>query len=172
MNNRTLCFSGHRPEKLPMEGEPSSIEIRRLVSLLVTEIQLSAESGYTTFITGVAKGIDLWAAKAVIELRDSRPNIKLVCAVPFKGYGDNWRGVDKWDLGLTLEAADEVVFICDRYERGCMRKRNEYMVDRSSKLIAVLDDYKSGTGQTLRYAQKKGIDIRIINPSVILSFNE
>lgn len=29
------------------------------------------------------------------------------------------------------------------------RLRNQYMVDRSSKLIAVVDDYKSGTGQTI-----------------------
>ncbi|MFA5658708.1 MAG: SLOG family protein [Oscillospiraceae bacterium] len=168
MKGKTLCFSGHRPEKLPMLGDAATAQMKRLISLLFLEIEKSVQSGYNTFITGMAKGIDLWAAKAVIELRDTHPEIRLVCAVPYKGYGNNWKGVDKWDLGLILEASDEIVYICDEYEKACMRKRNEYMVDRSSKLIAVLDDYKSGTGQTVRYAQKHGLDVRIINPKSAL----
>ena len=44
-----------------------------------------------------------------------------------------------------------------------MQKRNYFMVDNSSKLIAVVDDYRSGTGQTIRYAENKGIDVSIID---------
>jgi hypothetical protein len=36
------------------------------------------------------------------------------------------------------------------------------MVDNSSKLIAMLSDYRSGTGQTVRYAQKSGIIVKLI----------
>ncbi len=169
MREKTLCFSGHRPEKLPMSGDPSTPEMKRLISMLFAEIKSSAEKGYDTFISGMAKGTDLWAAKAVIELKDRHPGIRLVCAVPYKGYGDSWKGLDKWDLGITLEAADEVVYICQSYDKLCMKKRNEYMVDRSSKLIAVISDYKSGTGQTVRYAQRQGLEVKLIEPSSVQS---
>ena len=47
------------------------------------------------------------------------------------------------------------------------------MADRSSKLIAVVDDYKSGTGQTINYARKQGLKINIINVNnYILKKNE
>ena len=37
------------------------------------------------------------------------------------------------------------------------------MVDHSSKLIGVVRDYKSGTGMTIRYAKKKGLNTNIID---------
>ena len=37
------------------------------------------------------------------------------------------------------------------------------MVDNSSLLVAVVDNYRSGTGQTINYARKKGIPVHIIN---------
>ena len=39
-----------------------------------------------------------------------------------------------------------------------MMRRNQYMVDRSSRLIAVYNGVpKGGTCQTLRYAMKRGV---------------
>ncbi len=37
------------------------------------------------------------------------------------------------------------------------------MVDHSGKLIAVVSDYRSGTGATIRYARKQGIEVREID---------
>ena len=37
------------------------------------------------------------------------------------------------------------------------------MVDRSGTLIAVVSDYRSGTGATIRYAEKQGIEVRTID---------
>lgn len=162
MYEKTVCFSGHRPEKLPNGGDENSIAISQLKSLLYKEIYDSITAGYTEFITGLARGIDNWAAEMIIDFKNKNSDIRLICVKPYTGYGDNWRGYDKWALSHIIEKADEVVTICPGFEKSCMKQRNEYMVDHSSKLIAVVSNYRSGTGQTIRYAQKKGIDVMTI----------
>ena len=163
MLDNTVCFSGHRPEKLPFKGDPSNPQVRILMSKLFLEIDQSIKKGYTTFISGMAKGVDIWVARYVIEKKESNPSLKLICAIPYKGFGESWRGVDRWDFEWIKDKADEIIYICESYFPYCMKKRNEYMVDHSSKLIAVVGDYSSGTGQTIRYAMKKGLETRIIN---------
>ena len=39
------------------------------------------------------------------------------------------------------------------------------MVDNSSLLIAVCGDPRSGTGQTIRYARKQGVEVKLIRTS-------
>ena len=52
------------------------------------------------------------------------------------------------------------------YSRNCMLKRNRYLVDHSSILLAVYNGtYQSGTGMTVRYAQRLTRDIIIIDPT-------
>jgi uncharacterized phage-like protein YoqJ len=162
MRETTMCFSGHRPDKLPFKGDISIPEVKILVSKLCYEIDKSIKQGYTTFISGMAKGVDIWAAKYIIEKKNENKSIKLICAIPYKGYASSWKGVDKWDYGWIIDHADEVVYISEKYTPYCMKKRNEYMVDNSSKLVAVVGDYSSGTGQTIRYAQKKNLSVCII----------
>lgn len=169
MREKTVCFSGHRPDKLPFNGDSSVPEVRILMSALFSEIDDCIKNGYTDFISGVAKGVDLWAAKYVLEKKDTNEAIRLICAVPYKDYGAGWSGVDKWDLSWIFSKADEKVYVSDKYNAACMKKRNEYMVTHSAKLIAIVSNYRSGTGQTIRFAQKGNLDIKIINPAQLLS---
>ena len=169
MREKTVCFSGHRPEKLPFDGDSSIPEVKMLMSKLFAEIDESIEKGYTIFISGVAKGVDIWSAKYIVEKKERNPNIKLICAVPYRNHGENWKGVDKWDLSWIFAKADEINYISENYHKLCMKMRNEYMVDNSAKLIAVVQDYKSGTGQTIRYAKKQNLEIKIIDTNKFLS---
>ena len=51
------------------------------------------------------------------------------------------------------------------YHKGCMLERNRYLVDHASFLLAVYNGtWRSGTGATVRYAQKLNKEIIIINP--------
>lgn len=160
---RTVCFSGHRPEKLPDLGMDFSQVIRVIKSILYKEIVDSVDHGYNTFITGLARGVDLWAGQIVLELKAKGKDIRLVAAIPHKGFGKNYKGMEKFILGNILLKADEKVYLKESYTRGCMQIRNEYMVNRSGKLIAIVSNYKSGTGQTIRYAQNKKIITKVID---------
>ena len=60
-----------------------------------------------------------------------------------------------------LSVADQKVYVSKEYTAWCMQKRNEFMVDNCSVLVAFLRQEKSGTGNTVRYAVKK--QVMIIN---------
>lgn len=163
LKSKTVCFSGHRPEKLPVKGNGGSAVIRYLKSILYKEILDSISAGYTRFITGLARGVDLWAGEILMELKAQGEQISIIAVKPYKTHGDNFKGVEKFALGRLMSMADEVVCLSDEYRKGCLQRRNEYMVDHSGKLIAVVSDYRSGTGATIRYAEKQGIEVRIID---------
>lgn len=79
------CFTGHRPEKLKTTEE-------RLEMLLKKEIKKAVAGGFTTFITGMAKGTDIVAGKIVLHLREQDDQFKLICTLPYPGFGLHWGG--------------------------------------------------------------------------------
>ena len=155
---KTVCFSGHRPEKLPVNHS----QIKILKSRLFLEIQEAINAGYTDFIVGCARGVDMWAALIIMELKNSYPSIKLHCAVPFKGHTSGWSGAERYDLSAVLNSADSVTYVSSERSAQGYSKRNRYMVDNSSLLIAVVTNMRSGTGSTVKYAEKCGIKVRRI----------
>jgi uncharacterized phage-like protein YoqJ len=166
---KTVCFSGHRPEKLPSGGDSSAEVTRMLKSLLYDEILKSIQDGYNTFVTGLANGFDTWAAEIIIELKSKDYNIRLVSASPYENHGAGFSGAERWARARIIENSDEFVNVSKDYDKYCMKRRNEYMVNRSSKLIAMVSDYKSGTGQTIRYAKSQGLELKIFNLNNILT---
>ena len=81
------CFTGHRPEKLNCPED-------QVKAMLDAAVQRAVNDGFTTFITGMARGVDIWAGQAVLKLRAQNPAIKLVVASPYKGFEERW--ADSW----------------------------------------------------------------------------
>ena len=143
------CFSGHRPEKLHRSAEDA-------IAALTAAIDRAIAEGYTIFISGMAKGIDIWAAEIVLERRSQNPDSKLVCAVPYPGFEIRKRG--EWTnriLRIMFEA-DTTKFVRERYSRDVFQIRNIWMVDHSSLLIAAYDGEAGGTKNTIDYALREG----------------
>lgn len=163
IKSKTVCFTGHRPEKLPFGGSDEAYVIRVLKSTLYKAVLDSINEGYDCFITGLARGIDLWAGEIILDLKAEGRPIRLIAAAPFKGHSASFHGAEKFSAGNILLNADKVVYVSQNYFKGCMQRRNEFMVNNSGKLIAVVSDYKSGTGSTIRYAEKCGLKTRIID---------
>ena len=149
------CFTGNRPEKLHAAED---IVLQRLDSAISTALQ----DGYTTFISGVAKGVDIWAAELVLERQRLLPNINLICAVPYDGFGRYWK--DGWTerFERILHTADAVEYICAGFSRSAYQRRNEWMVDRSALLIAASTGESGGTRNTIRYAERVGRTIHYL----------
>ncbi|MBR3268827.1 MAG: DUF1273 family protein [Oscillospiraceae bacterium] len=154
----SVCFSGHRPEKLP-DGSM----LRMLLSLLFREIENAVRAGAETFYTGCAPGIDLWAADMVILLRNKYPSLRLICVLPYEKHGKRLRGDVRYHYQTVLRAADGIVTVVQDYSRSCYRMRNQYMIAHSQQLIAVVTDMRSGTGQTIRLAEAAGLTARIVS---------
>lgn len=56
-------FTGHRPERLDMKPQ-------HVINWLEEQIRKVVEDGYTDFITGMQRGVDLWAAEIVLNNSD------------------------------------------------------------------------------------------------------
>ncbi len=69
------CFTGHRPEKLTQSEFEVKVWLREQIEQAVAE-------GYTTFITGMAMGVDIWAGQIVVELKKSKSQPPLNCRCP------------------------------------------------------------------------------------------
>ena len=150
------CFTGHRSEKLRQTEE-------QVIAALEESIRAAIADGYTTFISGMARGVDIWATKIVLQLRDSRMPITLICASPYDGFETKWK--EEWQnrYKTVMDQADLVRFICKGYSRRYFQVRNEWMVDHSSRVIAVYNGEPRGTQNTIEYARQKEIPTFLID---------
>ena len=77
------CFTGHRPHKL---HQPESV----VIAALEAKIREAIDDGFVTFISGMAWGVDIWAAEAVLKLRNEGKPIRLIAASAFRGMENRW----------------------------------------------------------------------------------
>lgn len=147
-----VCFTGHRPEKMNMNE-------RKIKKALRPIIAKSIEEGYTTYITGMARGVDMWAAEIVLAEKKKNPDIHLICASPHEGFEKRWDDTEKQRYRDILSQADIVKYISEHASRSCYQIRNEWMVDRSARVIAAFNGEKGGTRNTILYAQRKGVEV-------------
>lgn len=147
-----VCFTGHRPEKLTRSET-------RIKKELEHQIRQAIQEELNVFITGMARGIDIWAAQILLKLRDEGYRIKLICACPYMGVEKGWS--EKWKLQFydVLSKADFVKYVCQGYSPSCFQRRNEWMVDHSARVIAVFHGEKSGTQNTIEYAMKHHVPV-------------
>jgi len=147
------CFTGHRPEKL-------NVPEKEVIAALRREIIVAADDGFITFITGMARGVDIWAAEIVLELKAAGRPLHLICASPYEGFERSWSPDWQRRYNNILAAADLVRYICPSYSRACFQIRNEWMVDHSARVIAAYNGESGGTRNTIVYAEKHGVAVR------------
>lgn len=145
------CFTGHRPEKL----NRSEAEIKKD---LETAILQAINDGFVTFITGMARGVDIWAGEIILQLRKQNPNLHLIAASPYEGFEKRWSADWQRRYKGILEEADFVRFVCKGYSKTCFQIRNEWMVDRSARVIAIYNGEVGGTQNTIKYAEKVKVE--------------
>lgn len=150
---KTCCFTGHRPQKLGYgENSIQCDELKNRLEELI--IELIEKEDVTHFISGVALGVDTYAANIVLNLKTRYPDITLECAIPCENQAEKWNERDRDVYYDLISKCDKETLLQQKYSSDCMRKRNEYMVDNSDYVIAVWNGKPSGTGNTVKYARK------------------
>lgn len=179
LERKTLCFTGHRPNKLgncySLASNQSKYIKDKLEPVLIDLIE---DENIERFISGGAIGFDQIAFWTVNGLKKAYyPNIKNIVAVPFKNQAIKWndRETQQWYKRM-LEVADEVIYVDElpdyrvdgvsvgEYHVAKMQKRNEYMVDHSRIVVAAWDGTKGGTGNCVRYTRKEGKTLYTLKP--------
>ena len=159
----SCCFTGHRPDKLPWGTNELDGRCLRLKARLQKAVEEAYDAGMRHFICGMAKGADLYFAEAVLKLRSTREGVTLEAARPCQSQAYGWPAQEQSRYQAILEQCNYETLVQHTYDRGCMMRRNRYMVDRSALVISVYNgEPKGGTAQTLAYAMSKGVRTHIL----------
>lgn len=165
MSEIACAFTGHRPKSFPWKNSETDPGCVLLKEVLAEQIKLLADRGVTDWLSGMAQGVDLWAAKIVLDLKEKNPALRLHCILPCEGQERKWPASERERYHSILRQADGVIYVNREYHDGCMLERNRYLVDHSSVLLAVYNGtHRSGTGMTVRYAKRLGREVIVINP--------
>lgn len=158
---KTCCFAGHRPKFFPWGSNTGDPAAAKMLHALESEILQAIADGYTTFLYGGALGVDTWAAEAVLRLRKKLP-LTLIAVLPFPGYNAD---VTEDSYRQIIAESDHILYVEAIRQMSALAARDRYMVNHSSRLIAVYDERSrihSGTWRALCYAREKKLDIRQI----------
>lgn len=145
----TCCFTGHRVLKRDFDEN----KVEEIIDKLI-------QNGYKTFLVGMAIGFDLKALEILLKKRSK--NIDIIACVPCKEQDKFFNQKQKLQYHNGLNNVDKVVMLSDEYYDGCMQKRNMYMVDNSSIVVAYMYANIGGTKHAVNYAKKKEKNIIFI----------
>ena len=161
--SKSCCFTGHRPSKLPWgcsENDPRCVALKEEV---FSRLEGIYEAGYRNFISGMAIGCDMYFAEAVLKLREIHSDVKLEAAIPCGSQPEKWSVSQRQRYNKLIDSCDKIKVLQVNYTPDCMMRRNRYMVDKSSLLLACFDGRPGGTMKTILYAQRQGLKTIILD---------
>lgn len=151
---RCVCIIGHRKiaeDKLGYVREQLQCEVEKAI-----------EDGFTTFLCGMADGVDLEFGAIVAAKKKTHPGLFLEAVIPYTGRAETENPMFK----EVLAQCDGTTVLSREYHPDCYYNRNRYLVEYSQRVIAVFDgNEKSGTAQTMRLAAEAKRDLRVIDIS-------
>lgn len=149
---KAVVFTGHRFISVAAQTE---VRIK-----LKDRIMDAYSRGVRVFVTGMAMGFDLIAASVVVGLQREHEDLQLIAVVPFRGQSERFNPYFKSLYEQILAKASRTIVLSERYYERCLLKRNDYMLDFASEIIAYYDGKpKGGTFYTIRNAMLHGIPV-------------
>lgn len=158
----SCCFTGHRKEKLPWGDNEYDMRCTALKERIHEAVETAYTNGFRHFICGMARGCDTYFCEEVMALRARCQDVTIEAAIPCQEQADRWGEEDRERYRDLVERCDYETVVQTRYSPGCMQRRNRYMVDHSTLLIAVHDGQSGGTRNTIEYAFSRQIDVVIL----------
>lgn len=158
-----VMFTGHRPPKICGgydEDHPKAAAVRDWLRRKVAQMALD---GARKFVSGGALGTDQWGAEAVLD----RPDLFLTMAIPCDDYCSSWPQASQERFKSMLRRSASVEIVCPGpYASYKNIVRDQWMVDRSKKVLAIWDgNEQGGTWHTIKAARKAKLPITILNPN-------
>ena len=148
---QSCFFTGHR-------NSPSDTKFISNTKNIIENLII--KNGITDFYAGGAVGWDTICAGLVLSLKENYPQIRLhlVLPCPPEIQAFKWTFEQQKEYYRILKAADDVEIISPKYDADCMKKRNARLVERGNLCVCYYNEknFRSGTGQTVRMAQRAG----------------
>ena len=160
IKEKTVAFTGNRVLMSPNGDILDQNLNREVYKRLYAILEGFYKEGKETFLSGMAIGFDLLASIVVLELKKRYPDIKLIAVVPFMGQEAKYSEHDKFIYYEILERCDDVELIWKgSYNKIVYHKRNDFLIENSSQVVAYSNGIGRGTKSTVIKAQKRGINV-------------
>jgi uncharacterized phage-like protein YoqJ len=144
-----IAATGHRPNKLGGYGVGAKMKLRRLAHEYLERVKPDG------VIVGMALGWDQAVGFAAVGL-----GIPVHAAVPFEGQESAWPPEAQQEYrSLIICCASRTVVFPGGYCAYAMQLRNEWMVERCNRVMAMWDGSPGGTANCIEYATKRGVPI-------------
>jgi len=141
-----ITVTGHRPNKLGGYKIPNPIYNSVIESLTCSFSFFKPEQ----VITGMALGVDQWAAEICIEF-----GIPFIAAMPFPDQEAVWPAQSQAKFQYLLSRASHVITVSEGgFSPKKMHVRNAWMIDRCHLVLAVWDGSSGGTASAVSYAKR------------------
>lgn len=148
---KSCFFTGHRSYSAGKDLNTPTV--------LAYFLQVLIENGVTDFYSGGAFGWDEECELTVNMLKVLfYPQIKLhiILPCPPEIYSQHWKKQNKKMFMIRIKCADSVDIISDENDKDRIKKRNARLVESGDVCVCYYNknDFRSGTGQTVRIAEK------------------
>ncbi|MFI3328213.1 MAG: SLOG family protein [Rikenellaceae bacterium] len=147
-----VAFTGHR--EYDSEQYDAALE-QRILALCRDSVERGVQ---LTFLSGMAVGFDMAAAEMVCAIRERYgfDNVLLHAVVPYAMQAEFYSEDNLARYQILLDKADNVVVLEESYNQFVFFKRNDYLVENATQMIAYFDGVnKGGTAYTVRRARKE-----------------
>ena len=108
--------------------------------------------------------MDTFAAEIVLEMKAKYPWIILEMVSPHDNQTQSWPDEYKKRHDHLFAEADITTATAHEYDKGCMFRRNRYLVNNADLLLAAYDGQPGGTAMTIEYAHQNEIPVIRIPP--------
>ena len=95
----------------------------------------------------------------MLALRERCPDVTVEAAIPCPTQADGWPAAQRERYARLVAACDFETLVSAQYSSSCMQRRDRYMVDHASLLIAAFDGSPGGTRYTVEYAMRRGVSV-------------
>ena len=162
---KSCSFTGHRPSRFSFGYDENDDRCARLKTVMREQIMALVAEGVAKYYSGMALGVDTWAAEIVLDLKKSHSDLRLIAVRPCETQADHWTVEQRERHFDILEACDDIITMQLRYSRAAIFERNKYLIDIAGNLLAVYDGGSNGgTAYTVGYGRHQQRRIIIINP--------
>lgn len=150
---KAVAFTGHRQGRITTKRDELFTELYNTIGRLYKQ-------GYTTYLTGMAQGFDILSAEAVWQYRnDHHAMVRLIAVIPFRSQLGRYTNKDKHRYIRVTNIA-ECIILSNDYHGGCFHRRNDYLIENASVVVAYYDGTpEGGTHYTVGKANKNKLTV-------------